>query len=196
MKRREVFGTSGPRIRVRFFGSQIFNGDLCEQHDPVADAYAQGVTMGSDLPTANDATSPPTFVTLATRDTGTPEQPGGRLQRIQIIKGWRDAQGELHGQVYDVAGDADNGADVDPATCTPRGPGHDSLCSTWQDPDWDPETAAVYYARVIENPSCRYTAWQCLGPWEGDRPASCDALGNSAIIQERAWSSPIWVTSK
>ncbi len=192
MKRREVFGTSGPRIRVRFFGSQAFKGNLCEQHDPVAGAYAQGVTMGSDLPTANDATSPPTFVTLATRDTGTPEQPGGRLQRIQIIKGWRDAQGELHGQVYDVAGDADNGADVDPATCTPRGPGHDSLCSTWQDPDWDPETAAVYYARVIENPSCRYTAWQCLGPWEGDRPASCDALGDSAIIQERAWSSPIW----
>jgi len=85
-----------------------------------------------------------------------------------------------------------NGADVDPATCAPRGPGAVQICGVWRDPDFDPERRAVYYARVIENPSCRYSAWHCLGLEGGERPAGCDARAMAEIQQERAWTSPIW----
>lgn len=195
MKRREVFGTSGPRIRVRFFGSFDYEGDLCASADPVEAALLDGVPMGSDLPFREEdemGGGAPAFVTVAARDPGTAEQPGGLLQRIQIIKGWLDDEGVIHQQIHDVAGDPDNGADVDPETCEPRGPGADSLCSTWRDPDFDPERRAVYYARVVENPSCRYTAWQCLDLPPEERPADCDGDTHTRFIQERAWSSPIW----
>ena len=195
MKRREVFGTSGPRIRVRFFGGFDYEGDLCESANPIEAALLDGVAMGSDLPGRDERdedSGPPTFVTWAARDPGTQDQPGGLLQRIQIIKGWQDDDGAIHERIYDVAGDPDNGADVDPLTCAPRGPGADSLCSTWRDPDWDPARRAVYYARVVENPSCRYTAWQCLAIAPDERPADCDDPAQTKIVQERAWSSPIW----
>jgi hypothetical protein len=192
MKRREVFGTSGPRIRVRFFGSHDYEGDPCEARDPVETAALDGVPMGSDLPPHPEQAAAPTFVTLAARDPGTREAPGGLLQRIQIVKGWLDDAGVIHQAVYDVAGESPGRADVDLATCTPRGPGHDSLCATWRDPDWDPGRRAVYYARVVENPSCRYTTWQCLALPAGGHPADCDDPGHPKTIQERAWSSPIW----
>ena len=83
-------------------------------------------------------------------------------------------------------------ASAAPEARAPRGPGADSLCSTWRDPDWDPARRAVYYARVVENPSCRYTAWQCLDFPPSERPADCDDPARPKIIQERAWSSPIW----
>ncbi len=192
MKRREVFGTSGPRIRVRFYGSHDFSGDLCDVGDPVEAAALEGVPMGSELPERDDGDGPPSFVSLAIRDAGTPEAPGGLLQRVQIVKGWQDDEGTTHGRVYDVAGNGDNGADVDLDSCTPRGDGYDTLCSTWHDPDWDPDRPAVYYARVVENPSCRYSTWQCLALAPEDRPPDCSDPDRPATIQERAWSSPIW----
>jgi len=194
LKRREVFGTSGPRIRVRLFGSHDYEGDLCDAPDPAEAAALDGVPMGAELPPHDEDEGPPILVALAARDPGTPDAPGGRLQRVQIVKGWIGDDGAIHERVYDVAGDPGNGADVDLDTCTPRGPGFDALCATWRDPDWDPDRRAVYYARVLENPSCRYTTWQCLGLPVDDRPQACDDPRRPKTVQERAWSSPIWYT--
>jgi len=190
MRRREVFGTSGPRIRIRFFGGEALPEDLCRAPDMIAEAYASGVPMGSDLPAGSEAA--PRFLVSALRDPGTEAAPGGLLQRVQIIKGWADAEGQHHQRVFDVAGTPAGEADVDLTTCEPRGPGHEALCAVWEDPEWEPGVAAVYYARAVENPSCRYTTWQCLAMPEDERPADCRGGAYPLTIQERAWSSPIW----
>ncbi|MYH31891.1 MAG: DUF3604 domain-containing protein, partial [Acidobacteria bacterium] len=123
---------------------------------------------------------------------GTDEYPCTPLQRIQIIKGWVGDDGMFHEAIHDVAGDADNGADVSRATCERSGSGAASLCTVWTDPDFDPSRSAVYYARVVENPSCRWNAIQCAALPEEDRPAACMAPDLPWQIQERAWTSPIW----
>lgn len=192
MRRREVFGTSGPRIRPRLFASWTFPPDLCEDNDMIAKAYDLGVPMGQEL-LSDGPHSAPVFLATALRDPGTATSPGGLLERIQIIKGWADEQGRTHQSIHEVAG-AVRGADVDRETCTPRGPGSDSLCGRWQDPDFDPAQEAVYYARVVENPSCRYSGWQCLEIPENLRPAACSDGSVDQIQQERAWTSPIWYT--
>ena len=109
-----------------------------------------------------------------------------------MIKGWVDADGLFHQQVFDVAGDAENGAGVDLDTCTPTGPGATSLCAVWSDPDFDLAIDAVYYARIVENPSCRWSAHLCLRIPEGERPDGCTTDQLARVIQERAWTSPIW----
>ena len=147
--------------------------------------------MGADLP-ERTGDGGPVFVSAAARDPGTPDAPGGKLQRIQIIKGWVGDDGRFHQAVYDVAGEPDNGAGVDPATCRPSGPGADALCAVWRDPDFDPARRSVYYARTVENPSCRWNAWHCLALEGDDRPPSCDDPTVPTVIQERAWTSPIW----
>jgi hypothetical protein len=81
---------------------------------------------------------------------------------------------------------------VDLDTCTPRGPGEDRLCSVWTDPGFDPKQRAVYYARVLENPSCRYNTRLCISLPPGLRPAECGDKSLPKTIQERAWTSPIW----
>ena len=189
LRRREAFGTSGPRITVRFFGGSGYPDDLCADPDLVAKGYAGGVPMGGDLPATAGA---PRFVALAQRDPGTADLPGVQLQRVQIVKGWVDAEGNGHEQVWDVAGDPKNGAGVNPDTCAPTGPGADSLCAVWEDPDFDPAQRALWYVRVIENPSCRYNAWECLGLPEAERPPACTDPTIAKTIQERAWTSPIW----
>ncbi len=192
MKRREVFGTSGPRIRPRFYAGWEMPEGLCSDPEPLARADAAGVPMGADLPPRGEASSP-RFVLFAERDPGTPEVPGDLLQRLQIIKGWVDEAGGLHQQVIDVAG-GENGASVDIGNCQVAGPGHDFLCGEWIDPGFDPTRRAVYYARAVENPSCRYSTWQCLS-LEGDaRPSHCDDPKMGETQQERAWTSPIWYT--
>ena len=103
-----------------------------------------------------------------------------------------DDVGSRRQAVYEVAGTPNNGADVEPETCQPRGPGHRQLCAVWRDPDFDPARRAVYYARVVENPSCRYNGWQCLDLTGDTRPADCDDPAIAKVIQERAWTSPIW----
>jgi Protein of unknown function (DUF3604) len=127
----------------------------------------------------------------ALRDVGTADHPGGLLQRVQIVKGWVDGEDKLHQAVYDVAG-GPNDASVDPETCLPRGTGAESLCSVWTDPEFDPAQSAVYYVRVLENPSCRWTARQCLALPEKDRPSACQDPAIPKTIQERLWTSPIW----
>ncbi len=201
MRRREAYGTSGPRIVARFFGGWEYPEDLCERRDFVAQGYAGGVPMGSDLPPAPPGGSAPTFGVRAARDPGSTDRPGTPLQRIQIIKGWVE-DGAARERVYEVAGEPENGARVDPETCAPLGPGSDQLCAVWRDPDFDPDEHALYYARIVENPSCRWNAYACLERGvdcsePGSVPRALAACCDSAVpktIQERAWTSPIWYT--
>jgi len=192
MQRKEVFGTSGPRIEPRFYAGWDLPEDLCGSEDVLSSAMSSGVPMGADLPDRSSE-SGPVFAVWATRDVGTDSAPGGLLQRLQVIKGWVDDDGIIHEEVVDVAG-GDNDADVDLATCEPRGTGHDSLCGVWRDPEFDPARRAVYYARAVENPSCRYSTWQCLEAPEDAKPTGCEAGLMEEVQQERAWTSPIWYT--
>ena len=192
LRAKETFATSGTRIRPRFFAGWDLPPDLCGRSDFAEVGYQQGVPMGETLegpPTSGNA---PTFVVQALFDPGTTENPGNLLQRIQIVKGWYGEDDTFHQSVHEVAGSAANGASVDLATCAVSGPGHRELCGGWRDPDFDPAQRAVYYARILENPSCRWNAWQCLEFAPEDRPEACDSPDFTKVIQERAWTSPIW----
>jgi hypothetical protein len=194
IRRKEVFGTSGPRIEPRFFGAWSLPEGLCDDARGLERADVAGTPMGSDLGALPAGGGAPVFMATALADPGTPSAPGNDLQRLQIIKGTVDAEGNPLQRIYEVAGNPDNGADVDRTTCEPRGRGARQLCAVWQDPDFDAAQPAVYYVRAVENPSCRYDAWQCL-ELEGDgRPADCDSSDHAKVIQERAWTSPIWYT--
>jgi len=193
LRRKEAFATSGTRIAVRVFGGWELPDGLCDDPDLVSIGYAEGVPMGGTLaPRPADATAP-VLVINAARDPGSDAHPGGKLQRLQVVKGWV-ADGQAYQQVYDVAGSADNGATVDLATCTPQGPGADSLCTVWHDPDFDPSRRAFYYVRVLENPACRWTTWTCNRLPPEQRQPTCDDPAVPKTIQERAWTSPIWYT--
>ncbi len=194
MKRREVFGTSGPRMRVRFHGGWSLASDLCDAQDAVARADEAAVPMGSDLPAPGAGAGAPRFLVMAQADPGAPGLVTAPLQRVQVIKGWIGEDGDHHQRVFDVAGSPDNGASVDLDTCTPRGEGHAELCRVWEDPDFDPGKRAVYYLRAVENPTCRYSQWACIRLPEDERPDACRHELFSRTLQERAWSSPIWYT--
>lgn len=197
MRRRETYGTSGPRITLRFFGGWGYPGDLCGRPDFVARGYATGVPMGGELPPSPvRPPGAPTFALWALRDpAGEPRAP---LQRVQIVKGWI-AGGTTHEQVFEVAG-RDTGASADPATCATRGDGFDELCTVWRDPAFDAAQPAFYYARVLQNPTCRWSAYACnaRGVRCADPTSVPPALAPCCdptypkVIQERAWSSPIW----
>jgi hypothetical protein len=209
MLRREAYGTSGTRPVLRFFGGWGYSSGLCDAPGLAARGYAEGVPMGGDLrlpavagstPAVAGSTPAvgrvtPTFVVSALRD---PDPFAAPLQRIEIVKGWADGE-KLHEEVLLVAG-GPNDADVDLATCERRGAGADRLCSVWSDPSFDPTLPAFYYARVLENPSCRWSQWACLEAGvdcddastigEGLEPCCSDS--HRPTVRERAWSSPIW----
>ena len=196
MRRREVYGTSGSRPILRFFGGRE-SGLRCDDPDFVATAYRGGVPMGGDIGAVHGSRSP-RFGVLAFQDPGTPSSPGAPLQRVQIVKGWVDASGQTHEKVFDVAGDPSTGATVDTATCVQSGPGFGSLCAVWTDPEFDASERAFYYARVLENPTCRWSTYLCNASnidCSGTIPSGYEECCNPAVpktIQERAWSSPIW----
>jgi hypothetical protein len=188
MLRREVFGTSGPRIAPRFFGGWTLDGDLCDRADLVETGYAKGVPMGGDLPAPPSVDAKPVFVAAAMRD---PAPNSAMLQKLQLIKGWISADGQRHTEVIPLAG-GPNGARVDPETGARIGEGHESLCRVYRDAAFDPERPAYYYMRAVENPSARWSTYDCRRIPDADRPAVCSDDSYPATIQEMAWSSPIW----
>lgn len=209
LARRETYATSGTRPVVRFFGGDLA-GVACRKPTFARDAYASGTPMGGELGAVRGGRSP-RFAVWAAKDPGTPEAPGTDLQRIQIVKGWVDARGKTHERVFDVAASAKNGAGVDPATCAPRGTGARELCALWRDPRFKRSQHAFYYARVLENPTCRWSTRVCkaagVDPFSPGCAAQATAAGaafahcclgpaNDAfiapVVQERAWTSPIW----
>lgn len=211
MQRRETYATSGTRIVSRFFAAWDFNQDLCEDNNVIEAAYEKGVTMGGQLIQQEDqslANDAPAFLVLATRDgnlasdlNGSDGSDGGTaLQKIQIIKGWVDASGEKQEKVYDVVGSPANDAGVDINTCRKTGSGASNLCKVWKDPDFEPSESAYYYSRVLENPSCRWSQQICIANGVycsspktiGKGFEACCSDSHRPIIQERAWSSPIW----
>jgi Protein of unknown function (DUF3604) len=208
MRRREAYATSGPRIVVRFFGGWDYDPEVCTTGDVAAAGYASGVPMGGTLsppqtpPTgdAQDARVAPVFMVNALRDSSGPHQGSGMpLERIQIIKSTVDGAGEPVTRVIDVAEDSGD-AGVDPATCEIRGTGATQLCAVWRDESFKPEERAVYYARVLEHPVCRWSQRQCVAAGVdcakpetiGTGYEGCCAANHQKTIQERAWTSPIW----
>lgn len=192
LHRRESWGTSGTRIRVRLFGGFDFAPDLHRQPGMLATAYAHGVPMGGDLPAAAGGRSP-SFLVWAMRDANS-----APLQKLQVVKGWTTS-GHTEERVYDVACSdglqpdaathrcADNGAKVDLATCRiSADKGAAELATTWTDPDFHAGDSAFYYVRVLENPVCRYSQRDALAL------GVAHPEGFAPTIQERAWSSPIW----
>jgi len=207
MKRRETFATSGPRISVRFFGGWDYPNNLCAQLNSIEQAYEGGVPMGSDLPEVIEREGQmnrgPQFFVVANQDVGTVETKGTPLQRLQIIKGWVDELGDGHEKVYEVAGNPKNGASVDLANCSAHGAGYSNLCTVWKDPDFSAEDNSYYYARAVENPSCRWSQHICAANkvdcsnedtiTEGLE--GCCAPEHRPVIQERAVTSPIWYSN-
>lgn len=193
MWRKETFGTSGPRIQVRFFGSWEFGADVAARQDFVKIGYAKGVPMGADLPPPKDKA--PTFVVWSVKD-----PTSGNLDRIQIVKGWSES-GQSFEKVFDVAWAGDRRPDAITGKVPPIGStvdiakasyensiGSVELKTTWTDPEFDPALDAFYYARVLEIPTPRWTTIQAKEL--GIAPPELVP----ATVQERAWSSPIWYT--
>ncbi len=201
MRRREAYGTSGPRIVTRFFGGWDYPPDLCDAPDLVARGYAQGVPMGGELGPLPASSSKPRFLIAGWQDAGTADRPGTPLERLQVIKSWVDDAGP-HEKVYDVARAPGPIGTVDLATCELGAEGAPSLCTVWEDPDFAATEHAMYYVRVVESPSCRWLQFVCnaKGVECGDPTTVQDGLEpccddtSAKTLQERAWTSPIWYT--
>ena len=195
IKRREVYATTGSRIKVRFFSGWEF--DETDIHRPAMldIAYGTGVPMGGDLTKAKRG-QVPKFLVIAAMDAD-----GARLDRIQIIKGWMDKAGKSQEKVYDVAWSDNrkldkrtgklpavgNTVDVENATYL-NTIGAPQLSTYWEDPDFDRAERAFYYARVLEIPTPRWTTYDSAYfnvELQDDVPSS---------IQDRAYTSPIWYT--
>ena len=192
MKRKETYATTGTRMVVRLFGGWDFEAEEAQRHDLAEIGYAKGVPMGGDLTQAPRGGAP----TLLMRAAKSPD--GANLDRMQVIKGWRDKQGELHEKIYDVAlsdgrtpdrsgavAPVGNTVNVENATYT-NSIGDPELARVWKDPDFDRDELAFYYVRVIEIPTPRWTAYDAK--YYGlDLPDEIPV-----ITQERAYTSPIW----
>jgi hypothetical protein len=206
LQRRETWATSGTRPVVRFFGGFDLPENIC-RGDFVRKGYRRGVPMGGTIEGPGDG-SPPTFAVAATMDPGWPGHPGTKLQLLQIVKGWVDEAGETHEQVFTIDGDPSVGNDVDLRTCRTSRRGMASACAVFTDPDFDPDQHAFYYARVVENPSCRWNQYYCASRGiDCSRPSraseelvaytefeymQCCGDAVPKTVQQRAWTSPIF----
>jgi hypothetical protein len=192
MARKETYATTGSRLIVRFFGGWDFEKADANSREPAVVGYRKGIPMGGDLFDA-PAGKAPTFLAAAMKD-----PLSGNLDRIQIIKGWLDAKGDVHEKVYDVAWSGDrkpdakgkipsvgNTVDVENATWS-NTIGSPELIAVWKDPDFDAKQRAFYYVRVIEIPTPRWTAYDAKR--FGNKPLP----GTKMTVTERAYTSPIW----
>ncbi len=194
MERRETYATTGSRMVVRFFGGWDFDTADAATRSPAVAGYTKGVPMGGDLKSA-PAGRAPTFLVAALKD-----PLGANLDRVQVIKGWLDAKGNLQEQVYDVAWSGDRrpgpdgklpsvGSTVDVPNATWTNTiGAPELIAVWKDPKFDPKELAFYYTRVIEIPTPRWTAY------DAQRFNVQPLPGTTMTVTERAYTSPIWYT--
>lgn len=194
-QRKEVYATTGPHIRVRFFGGWDFDGDDAEDGDLAEIGYDKGVPMGGDLTKAPKGKAP-AFLVYAIKD-----PVGANLDRIQVVKGWLNADGASEERVYDIAWSDDrtrgedgklppvgNTVDLETGMYT-NDIGDAQLSAVWRDPDFDPSRRAFYYLRVLQIPTPRHTLYDAIAL--GMDP---EDTGHPSTIQERAYSSPIWYT--
>lgn len=194
IERKETYGTTGPRMIVRFFGGWDFTDDDLRSRSPAFRGYEKGVPMGGDL--RGSSGEAPNFLVFALRD-----PIGANLDRVQIIKGWMDSDGELHEKVYDVSVSDGRTIDETGRCKTPVGNtvdveaanwsntiGASELATIWTDPDFDANESAFYYVRVLEIPTPRWVLYDKvrLG---AQIPEEAELTG-----QERAYTSPIWYT--
>jgi hypothetical protein len=193
--RREVYGTSGPRIQLRFFGGWDFEASDADRADIASAGYAGGVPMGGDLTSAPDGGAP-SFLIRAVKD-----PVDANLDRVQVVKGWVGEDGVAQEHVYDVAwaGDREPGADgnlpaigstvdLDTGLYT-NNIGSAQMATVWTDPDFDSGQRAFYYVRVLQIPTPRNSTYDAIAL--GMDP---NDTGHAVTIQERAYSSPIWYT--
>jgi hypothetical protein len=193
MKRREVFATTGTRLKVRMFGGWDFKAGDDKRSDYVELGYEKGVPMGGELHQAKKGKSP-SFIVIALKD-----PVFGNLDRVQMVKGWRDQKGELHEKVYDIALSDNRKPDPKTGKLPPVGNtvnvaeatwtntiGDTQLTTVWQDPDFNRKEQAFYYVRVLEIPTPRWTAY--------DAKRFGIKMGKEVPMtnQERAYTSPIW----
>jgi hypothetical protein len=194
MESKEVYATTGPRMIVRLFGGWDFVTEDTRTRLPAEVGYTKGVPMGSDLTPGPDGKAP-SFLVAALKDPYS-----GNLDRIQIVKGWLDVAGQTHEKVFDVVWSGDRAPDangvlplvgdtVDVASATWTNTiGAPELITVWMDPEFDPAQKAFYYARVIEIPTPRWTAYDAKR-FAVEMPAEVPMT-----TQERAYTSPIWYT--
>lgn len=173
MKRREAFATSGTRIKPRFFAGR-YDADVCDSPDWLETAYREGVPMGARLPAGVEGLS---FIAQAVRD---PDGSASPLQELQLIKGWIDDEGRKHNRVTTLA----RAEDKDGAS---------ELCAVYTDPEYNRLQQAYYYMRVVEQPTLRWSAYQCATQPTKQRPSGC-TNDEPETINEFAWTSPIWIT--
>lgn len=197
MQRKETYATTGSRMTVRFFGGWDYTMEDAQTRLPAKIGYAKGTPMGGDLSEAPAGKTAPTFLVAAMKD-----PLSGNLDRIQIVKGWMDAKDELHEKVYDVVWSDErkvdakgklpsvgNTVNVKKATWT-NTIGDPELITVWTDPDFDASQSAFYYARVIEIPTPRWTAYEAKY-YNITMPEKVPMT-----TTERAYTSPIWFTPK
>ncbi len=198
MQRKETYGTTGPRMKVRFFGGWDYAKNDVQQNNAVAIGYAKGVPMGGDMKAPGKKDKAPTFMVSALRD-----PLSANLDRVQIIKGWLDKGGKLHERVYDLAVSDGRKIDSNGRSKTPVGNtvdletatwsnsiGDTQLSTVWTDPDFDRDESSFYYVRVLEIPTPRWVLYDKvrLG---ANIPKEAKLVG-----QERAYTSPIWYSPK
>ncbi len=195
MRRKEVYASTGPRMTVRFFGGWDYEPDDAARPDLAGIGYAKGVPMGGDL-THGPAGQSPSFLIRAVKDPS-----GANLDRVQVIKGWHDAEGKLHERIFNVAlsdGRKENrkgkvepvGNTVDvPDASYSNSIGDPELAVVWNDPDFDGDELAFYYVRVLEIPTPRWPAYDAKFYGLKNLPEEIQM-----VIQERAYTSPIWYT--
>ena len=171
MLRREVFGTSGPRIVPRLFAGWTIADNACDDPQRAELGYANGVPMGGDLE-GEPVAGGPKLLAYAAKDAA-----GQDLQALQIVKGWVDADGAMRTSVTPVAESAEGAA---------------TLCAVYTDPQFDPAQSAYYYLRVVEPVTARWHTYDCAQLPEDQRPAVCTDGRYPETIQEMAWTSPIW----